>query len=51
MLVLHNIAIMNRDFFEPLAPGEILQPGEQDRDNDTIAGANTRRHYVEAYFS
>ena len=51
MLVLHNIAIMNRDFFEPLPPGEILQPGKQERDNDTVAGTNTRRHYVEAYFS
>ena len=51
MIILHNIAIMNRDFFEPLPPGEILQLGDQERDNDTVAGANTRRHYVETYFS
>ena len=51
MIVLHNMAMINRDFFEPLPTGLILQPGEQDRDNDSIAGQNTRRHYVETYFS
>ena len=52
MIVLHNIAIMNRDLFEPLPTGIILQPGgDQAADNDNAGGKRTRNHYVNAYFS
>ena len=55
MIVLHNIAIMNRDIFEPLPATEMLTvDGHDDTDeteNDNIAGNLTRQHYVETYFS
>ena len=50
MIVLHNIAIMNRDTFEPLPAGEILSVNDSiTEDTDiqaTVAGSLTRQHYL-----
>ena len=52
MIILHNIAIMNRDLFDPLPSATILQPGgDEDRGNDNAAGKRTRNYYVRTYFS
>ena len=52
MIILHNIAIMNRDLFDPLPSATILQPGgDEDRGNDNAAGKRTRSYYVRTYFS
>ena len=56
MIVLHNIAIMNRDTFEPLPSGDNMSIDDlhDDETNDieaNIAGNLTRQHYVDTYFS
>ena len=51
MMVLHNIAIHNRDLFDPLPEGLLLQPGNSTGDNTNEAGQNARRYYVNNYFS
>ena len=53
MIVLHNIAVKNRDMFDPLPLGLIQQPGgkEEEEDNTNVGGTNTRNYYVENYFS
>ena len=52
MMVLHNIAVKNRDMFDPLPHGLVHQPGgEEDQDNTNIGGTQTRNYYVENYFS
>ena len=42
MMVLHNIAIHHRDFFDPL----VLQPGNSTGDNSNEAGQTARDYYV-----
>ena len=52
MIVLHNIAVKNRDMFDPLPLGLVHQPGdEEDEDNTNVGGTSTRNYYVENYFS
>ena len=51
MMVLHNIAIRNRDKFEALPEGLDPQGTEPHGDNTNQAGQNMRHHYVNAYFS
>ena len=51
MMVLHNIAIKNRDLFERLPEGITLQDGHSDGDNTNEAGKNTRAYYVQNYFT
>ena len=52
MMVLHNIAIMNRDQFDPLPDGLDVQGVErQTGDNSNQAGDDMRNHYVNTYFS
>ena len=52
MIVLHNIAVQNRDMFDPLPLGLVHQPGgDEDEDNSNVGGTSTRNYYVENYFS
>ena len=51
MMVLHNIAIHNRDLFDPMPDGLIMQPGDSIGDNTNEAGKSTRQYYVNNYFS
>ena len=56
MIVLHNIAIMNRDMFDPLPAGEPLAVNDNIYTDETdveasVDGSLTRQHYVETYFS
>ena len=51
MMVLHNIAVKNRDMFDLLPHGLVHQPGEEDQDNTYIGGTQTRNYCVENYFS
>ena len=51
MMVLHNIAIQNRDNFEPLAEGLDPQGCDPNGDNTNQAGQNMHYHYVYSYFS
>ena len=53
MIVLHNIAVKNRDMFDPLPLGLVHQPGgeEEEEDNTNVGGTNTRNYYVQNYFS
>ena len=51
MIVLHNIAVKNRDMFDSLQLGLVHQPrGKEDEDNTNIGGTGTRNYYVENYF-
>ena len=52
MLVLHNIAVQNRDLFEPLPEGVDVQGLDHaGGDNTNEAGQQMRYHYVNTYFS
>ena len=52
MIVLHNIAVKNRDMFDPLPLGLVHQPGgKEDEDNTNVGGTSTRNYYVDNYFS
>ena len=51
VIVLHNIAVKNRDMFNPLPLGLVHQPGGEDEDNTNVGGTSTRNYYVENYFS
>ena len=56
MIVLHNIAIMNWDMFDPLPAGEGLAFNENNYVEETdieasVDGSLTRQHYVDTYFS
>ena len=51
MMVLHNIAVKNRDTFEPLPDGVDIQGTDPNGDNSNQAGQNMRAHYAYTYFS
>ena len=51
MLVLHNIAVQNRDLYEPLPEGIDIQGSDADADNSNAAGKALRQHYIQTYFS
>ena len=51
MMVLHNIAVTNRDLYDPLPEGFDSQGRDDDADNSNAAGRALRQHYVETYFS
>ena len=50
-MVLHNIGIINRDLYEPLPRGLIMQPGGPNGEVDNTVGINKRYEYVDTYFS
>ena len=51
-MVLHNIAILNSDFFEPLQPGQSPLIGRNDvGTNDNIEGQCIRNFLVNNHFS
>ena len=51
MMVLHNIAVKNRDTFEPLPTGLDDQGTDPHGDNSNQAGQDMRVHYTNTYFS
>ena len=51
MMVLHNIAVKNRDTFEPLPDGVDIQGTDPNGDNSNQAGQNMPAHYTYTYFS
>ena len=51
MMVLHNIAVRNRDVYEPLPEGLDVQGHDDNADNSNAAGRALRQHYVQTYFS
>ena len=51
-IVLHNIAIANRDYYRPLPQGnDIAMQDEVIGDNSNAEGHRVRQYYVDTYFS
>ena len=51
MMIFHNIAIMHRDYFEPLPKGLDHQDNNPNGDNSNAAGCDKRNRIVTDYFS
>ena len=50
-MVLHNIAVINRDLFEPLPYGLDVQGTDPHGDNSNQAGQAMHDHYANTYFA